>query len=101
VGEDGARGKEVAVQDRHELEDEQPESQQAISDRRRRDARLVVAGILAVFGIWFAVANLQQVTVHFWVVSARTSLVTALAIAAAFGAGVWALAVRRYRRSRS
>jgi uncharacterized integral membrane protein len=65
---------------------------------RRRDARLVASGILLALGVWFALANTQKVRIHFWIVSTRSPIVTALAIAAVFGMGVGLLIGRRFRR---
>ncbi|MGH9046468.1 MAG: lipopolysaccharide assembly protein LapA domain-containing protein [Acidimicrobiales bacterium] len=65
---------------------------------RRRDARLVVTGVLIALAVWFALANTQEVKIRFWVVSTRSPVVTALAIAAAFGAGIGLLLGRRFRR---
>jgi len=68
------------------------------SGGRRRDARLVVTGVLLALGVWFALANTQEVRIHFWVVSTRTPVVTALAVAAVFGAAIGLLVGRRFRR---
>ncbi len=68
------------------------------TSHRRRDLRLVTTGVLLALGVWFAVANTQAVTIRFWLVSTRTPLVSALAIAAVFGAGIGILATRRFRR---
>lgn len=65
---------------------------------RSRDARLVVSGILAALGVWFAVANTTEIRVHFWLVSTRTPVVVALVVAAALGVGIGLLAGRRFRR---
>jgi uncharacterized integral membrane protein len=68
---------------------------------RRRDVRLVATGILLALGIWFALANTQEVKIRFWFVSTRSPVVTALAIAAVFGAGIGLLVGRRFRRRAS
>jgi len=68
---------------------------------RRRDVRLVASGILLALGVWFALANTQEVRIHFWFVSTRSPIVTALAIAAVFGAGIGVLVGRRFRRPSS
>jgi uncharacterized integral membrane protein len=68
---------------------------------RRRDLRLVLSGVLSALGVWFALANTQEVKIHFWVVDTRSPVVAALAIAAVFGAGIGALVARRFRRPSS
>lgn len=65
---------------------------------RRRDLRLVLTGVLLALGVWFALANTQEVKIRFWVVDTRSPVVAALAIAAVFGAGIGALVARRFRR---
>lgn len=79
------------------LEPEMPEAK----GNRRRDVRLVVTGILFALGVWFALANTQEVNIKFWFVTTRTSVVSALAITAVFGAGIGFLLGRRFRRPRS
>jgi len=81
----------------HDLGDEHGSSPEPTSNRRR-DARLVVTGILLALGIWFALANTQDVKIRFWFVSTRSPVVTALAIAAVFGAGLGLLVGRRFRK---
>ncbi len=66
--------------------------------RRRRDIRLVGTGVLLALAAWFAVANTQDVKIRFWLVTTRTPVVSALAIAAVLGAGLGALLARRFRR---
>jgi uncharacterized integral membrane protein len=68
---------------------------------RRRDARMVVTGVLVALGVWFAVANTQEVKIRFWFVSTRSPVVTALVIAALFGAAIGLLVGRRWRRPSS
>jgi uncharacterized integral membrane protein len=65
---------------------------------RRRDFRLIATGVLLALGVWFALANTQQVKIRFWVVDTRSPIVAALAIAAVFGGGIGALLGRRFRR---
>jgi uncharacterized integral membrane protein len=66
---------------------------------RRRDARLVVVTLAAVLLIWFVGANTQKVQIHFWVITADTSLITVILISAALGA-ILALLLRRTRQRR-
>jgi uncharacterized integral membrane protein len=67
--------------------------------RRRRDLRLVTTGVLLALGVWFALANTQDVKIRFWVVTTNSPVVSALAIAAVLGAGIGLLVGRRSRRS--
>lgn len=80
-----------------EVERSQPEP----SGNRRRDIRLVVLGVLLALGIWFALANTEDVKIRFWVVTTRTPVVSALAIAAVFGVALGVLFGRRFRRPSS
>jgi uncharacterized integral membrane protein len=64
---------------------------------RRRDLRLVVTGVVAVLLVWFALANLQDVKIHFWVYSTHASLITVIAIAVVLGAAA-AVLLSRHRR---
>ena len=64
---------------------------------RRRDVRMVLTGVVAVLLVWFALANLQRVRIHFWVVTATAPLVGVVAIAGLFG-GVIGFFLRRRRR---
>jgi uncharacterized integral membrane protein len=66
---------------------------------RRRDARLVATGVVAVLLVWFALSNLQDVQIHFWVHTTRAPLVVVVAIAVGLGAGVLLL-VSRFARHR-
>lgn len=68
--------------------------------RRGRDARLVLTGICAVLLLWFSLVNLHQVTIRFWVVTARSSLIVVIAISVLLGATGAALAGRVTRRRR-
>jgi uncharacterized integral membrane protein len=68
------------------------------TSRRRRDLRLVTTGVLLALGVWFALANTQEVKIRFWVVTTHSPVVSALAIAAVLGAGIGLLVGRRWRR---
>jgi uncharacterized integral membrane protein len=63
--------------------------------RRRHDLRMVLIGVAAVLLVWFALANLQDVPIHFWVTTTRAPLIVVIAIAGAFGAVIGALVARR------
>jgi uncharacterized integral membrane protein len=67
---------------------------------RGRDARLVLTGICAVLLVWFALANLHEVTIRFWLVTARSSLIVVIAISVLLGASAAALLGRATRRRR-
>ena len=69
------------------------------STSRRRDLRLIITGVLLALGVWFALANTRDVKIRFWVVTTTSPVVSALAIAAALGAGIGILVGRRFRRS--
>ena len=64
---------------------------------RKRDARLVLVGVATVLLVWFAIANLQTVEIHFWVFTTHASLIAVVAIAGVLGA-LLALAVMRRRK---
>ena len=79
---------------------EKAESQDTGPEKgRRRDARLVATGVITVLLVWFAVANLQDVRVHFWVTTASAPVVAVIAIAGVCGAAIALLVLRRRRRS--
>ena len=65
---------------------------------RTRDVRMVVIGVIAVLFIWFAVANTQEVEVHFWVDSARAPVIVVIVIAGLLGVVVGVLLDRRRSR---
>ena len=67
---------------------------------RRRDMRMVLIGVTAVLLVWFALANLQDVPIHFWVTTTRAPLIVVIAISGAFGALIGALVARRRRGPR-
>jgi uncharacterized integral membrane protein len=75
--------------------DEQPTAR-----RRSRDVRVAVTGAVAVLLVWFAVANLQDVPIHFWVKSAAAPLIVVVAISGVLGASVAGLVGRATRRRR-
>ncbi|MHB8317776.1 MAG: LapA family protein [Acidimicrobiales bacterium] len=67
---------------------------------RKRDARLVLTGIVSVLLVWFALGNLQQVEIHFWLATSRASLISVIVISGVLGAAIGALSFRR-RKHRS
>jgi uncharacterized integral membrane protein len=76
------------------------DDQPAASRRRRRDLRVAVTGAVLVLLVWFAVANLQQVHIHFWVTSTRAPVIVVVAISGVLGAAVAGLVGRVSRRRR-
>lgn len=68
---------------------------------RRRQTGLVLIAVVAVLLVWFAVANLQEVTIHFWITTTRSPLIGVIVIAGVLGAVLRALVSRRRRRSKT
>ena len=68
---------------------------------RRRDARLVVTGVVAVLLVWFALANLHDASVHFWVFSGHYPMILVIVVSGLLGAALTLLATRLSRRRRS
>ncbi len=56
---------------------------------------MVAVGIAAVLLIWFALANLQDTEIHFWVTSTRAPLIVVIVIAGLMGALIGAMVRRR------
>lgn len=67
---------------------------------RRRDARLVLTGVVAVLLVWFALANLTTVPITFWVSTSRAPLILVIVISGVLGAAIALLLTRRSRRRR-
>ena len=65
---------------------------------RRRDARLVATGVAAVLLVWFALVNLQDVQIHFWIGTKHAPLIVVTAVSAGLGAVVGILLTRRRKR---
>jgi uncharacterized integral membrane protein len=69
--------------------------------RRPRQTRLVVTGIALAVLLWFAFANLQRVSIRFWLTTTSAPLIVVIVISGFLGAaasGLWSLAARRRRR---
>jgi uncharacterized integral membrane protein len=67
---------------------------------RRRDARLVLTGVVAVLLVWFALVNLQDVEIHFWLRSGKSPLIVVVVISGVLGAAIALLAQRIARKRR-
>lgn len=82
------------------IEPGQPDQPETVPRERRREARLVLTGIAVVLLVWFAAANLQDVRIHFWVVTEGAPVIVVIAISGFLGAlvtGLWSRAARRRR----
>jgi uncharacterized integral membrane protein len=66
---------------------------------RKRDTRMVLLGVIAVLLVWFAVINLQNVQIHFWLHTSRAPLIVVVVITAVLGGGIAALMLRRRNQS--
>jgi uncharacterized integral membrane protein len=66
---------------------------------RKRDVRLIAAGVSGVLLVWFALANRRAVSIDFWVAHRSAPLVVVIAISGLLGALV-ALMARRRRNPR-
>jgi uncharacterized integral membrane protein len=66
---------------------------------RSRDVRLVVVGVCAVLLIWFAVANLRDASVRFWIFDSRAPMIVVIVVAFLLGV-VLTLLVTRLRQRR-
>jgi len=60
--------------------------------------QMVLTGVVVVLLVWFALANLQDVKIHFWVSTARAPLIGVIVIAGLLGGVIGALLRRRRRR---
>lgn len=65
---------------------------------RKRDVRLVLSGVAAVLLVWFALANLQDVKIHFWVRSTTSPLIVVIVISGVLGAVIALMLSRMSRR---
>jgi uncharacterized integral membrane protein len=62
---------------------------------RRRQATLVGVGVAVVLLAWFALANLRDVKIDFWVVDRQAPLILVIVISGLLGALITALVLRR------
>ncbi len=68
---------------------------------RRRDTRMIASGVVAVLLVWFALANLQDVSIHFWVSTTKAPLIVVIIISGVLGALIGVMATRRRKRADS
>jgi uncharacterized integral membrane protein len=62
---------------------------------RKRDVRLVALGVSAALLVWFALGNLRNVSIEFWVTHERAPLIVVIAISGLLGALIATMALRR------
>jgi lipopolysaccharide assembly protein A len=65
---------------------------------RKRDTRMVLTGVVAVLLIWFAVINLQDVSIHFWLTTTKAPLIVVVVISVVLGAAITLLLTHLSRR---
>jgi uncharacterized integral membrane protein len=65
---------------------------------RRRAATLVGVGVAVVLLVWFALANLRDVRIDFWVFNRQAPLILVIVISGLLGALITALVMRRKPR---
>lgn len=64
----------------------------------RRRVTLIVVALAVVLLVWFALANLRDVRIDFWVSSRQAPLILVIVISGLLGALITALAMRRRGR---
>jgi uncharacterized integral membrane protein len=65
---------------------------------RRRMATLVGVAVAVVLLVWFALANLRDVRIDFWVFNRQAPLILVIVISGLLGALITALVMRRKSR---
>jgi uncharacterized integral membrane protein len=65
---------------------------------RRRQATLVGVAVAVVLFVWFALANLRDVRIDFWVFDRQAPLILVIVISGLLGALIGALVMRRKAR---
>jgi uncharacterized integral membrane protein len=88
------------MEERWTVPSETPPAEEHPRHSRARDARLILTGIALALLVWFAVVNLQQVQIRFWVRTAAAPLIVVIIISGFLGAAVTSLWgwLRRRRR---
>jgi uncharacterized integral membrane protein len=89
-GHNGAVAKRPVHSDPHPAE---PEGGKPVD--RRRQATLVGVGVAAILLAWFALANLRDVQIDFWVVNRHAPLILVIVISGLLGALIAVLVMRR------
>jgi uncharacterized integral membrane protein len=67
---------------------------------RRRQTALVAVGVAVVLLVWFAVANVKDVRIDFWVFNRQAPLIVVIVISGLLGALITALVMRRRPKSK-
>ena len=67
---------------------------------RRREAALVGVGVAVVLLVWFALGNLHDVSINFWVIDRRAPLIIVILISGLLGALITALVMRRRTKAK-
>jgi uncharacterized integral membrane protein len=62
---------------------------------RRRQATLIGVGVAVVLLVWFALANLHDVGINFWVTDRHAPVILVIVISGLLGALITALVMRR------
>ncbi|HEY1652149.1 MAG TPA: LapA family protein [Acidimicrobiales bacterium] len=62
---------------------------------RRHQATVIGVGVAVVLLVWFAIANLRDVRIDFWVVNRQAPLILVIVISGLLGALITALIMRR------
>ena len=65
---------------------------------RRRQATLIGVAIAVILLVWFALANVRDVRIDFWVYNRQAPLILVIVISGLLGALITALAMRRRGR---
>ena len=62
---------------------------------RRRQATLIAVAIAVILLVWFALANVRDVRIDFWVFNRQAPLILVIVISGLLGALIGALVMRR------
>jgi uncharacterized integral membrane protein len=67
---------------------------------RRRQATLIAVAIAVILLVWFALANVRDVRIDFWVFNRQAPLILVIVISGLLGALIGALVMRRRGRDK-